>query len=1225
MTVSGVLELFDQLPAFSRFTSELSSEKALRPLMLPSSARPAVVAKLHLMLQSPLLLLTGRVESASRMMQSLEMWLPEDCRVSRFPEPTPLPFDRGPWSDQTRVGRLQVLVQLIGGQHPQIPTPEKPPFIIASARSFLQKTLPRRRFLTATRVLKAGQVINLEKHLANWSAVGYESVSVVESAGQYSRRGGILDIFPVSSSHPVRIELFGNEIDTLRYFDPSTQRSIDHSDGGQIKRVIIPPAREALPSVAGDYAQLLQEAHLTGNEGVSSWRDDIPDLQAGRVFPNIEYYLPLIYPSSGSLLDYLPEDAIVIVDDWVELEHAVRELHDYADQIANEQPSLPPNYPSPLFQWNELSSELQWLRPLILGESETVDDGTGEPLARLAEAFEPGPRYGGQVRPLMNQLRLTQREGGRVVVVSQQASRLAELWREEIRRKDGAIRLSNQLKDARQGVGPGSARDGAAESTERSPLILSATDKPRFFLPQPKLVKLGDEKLSFVQGSLAEGFTLVRREDNQILLDLLTDAEVFGWSRPAPRRWRAPRSIAPETRFADINAGDFVVHLEYGIGRFQGLVVRSVGGMEREYLLVQYANGDVLYVPVHHADRISRWIGPDDRHPPIHRLGERSWGRAKAKAQRAAEELADDLLDLYAARELVPGHAFSKDDEWQAELEASFPYQETEDQLRVIMEVKSDMERPRPMDRLVCGDVGYGKTEVALRAAFKGVMDGKQIAILVPTTVLAQQHYNTFRERLAPFPVMVEMLSRFRTPAHQDRIVKGLREGQVDIVIGTHRLLSDDVSFKDLGIVIIDEEQRFGVAHKEKFKQWRTEVDVLTMTATPIPRTLYMSLTGVRDISVIDTAPADRLPVQTFVGEAEDSRLRRAILRELDRGGQVFFVHNRVQTIEIVYNRLRQLVPGARVAVGHGQMSERRLEQIMVDFANGEIDILLCTTIIESGLDFPNANTLIVDRAEMFGLAQLYQLRGRVGRGVRGAYAYFFHRQWRSLTPEARARLETIVEHTDLGAGYAIAMRDMEIRGAGELLGAEQSGHMSSVGFDLYTRLLANAVKKRRAERDGQQLPAELPEATLIDLPLTAHIPTDYVPDPSLRLRLYRRMALLNTLDEIDEMAAELADRFGPIPDPVHNLLYQLRIKVMAQAAHVVAVSSENGQLRIRIADMDNIDRYRIQRFLGDSARVSRTAIWLGRDMATHEWQVALVQILERLQSIDWQRLKVAA
>ncbi|HEX6384453.1 MAG TPA: transcription-repair coupling factor [Anaerolineae bacterium] len=1190
MHISGILEVFDQLPAFSQLLLELEKQAPLPPLDLPRSARPAVLARLFVSRRVPLILITGRVDAAAAWVQALEGWLPEGDAMRRFPEPTPLPYDRGPWSERTRMGRLEVLSRLMAGQHPQVPAGDVPPLIVTSARAFLQKTLPKRQFLTTTRVLRVGQIIDLEELTANWLEIGYEPVSVVEAVGQFSRRGGIIDIYPAAAPLPVRIELFGDEIETMRYFDPSTQRSMDVEGDSRVERIVVPPAREALPGVISEYAVTLRDEPGSSEDSLPSWRDDIPHLIEGNAFPNLEFYLPLIYPQPASLLDYLPENALLVVDDWSELAAAAREIHEHAEQVASEQVSLPPNYPGPLFDWEVVADELRWWQPLILGTGEEESNVEDRLFAGLAEAFEPGPRYGGQVRPLMAQLKNTQKDQERVVVVSRQAARLAELWREENR-------------------------------GDTSPLLSSA---PAPLHPTDSLTELPpDGTLTFVQGSIAEGFTLVRREDNEVLLELLTDAEIFGWSRPAPRRWRSPRPIAPEAHFADINAGDYVVHLEYGIGQFQGLVSRNIGGTEREYLLVQYANGDTLYVPVHHADRLSKWIGPEDRPPTIHRLGEKAWTAAKARAQRAADELAEELLELYAARETIPGHAFPEDGEWQAELEASFPYRETEDQLRVIAEVKADMERPQPMDRLICGDVGYGKTEVALRAGFKAVMDGKQVAILVPTTVLAQQHYNTFRERLAPFPINVEMLSRFRTQSQQQEIVKKLREGQIDIIIGTHRLLSDDISFKDLGLVIVDEEQRFGVAHKEKLKQWRTEVDVLTMTATPIPRTLYMSLTGVRDISIIDTAPAERMPVQTYVGEADDARLRRALIRELDRGGQVFMVHNRVQTIGIIYERLKKLVPEAKMAIAHGQMSERELERIMADFDAGKIDVLLSTTIIESGLDIPNANTLIVDRAHQFGLAQLYQLRGRVGRAARQAYAYFFHPPWRTLNPEARARLETIAEHTNLGAGYDIAMRDMEIRGAGDLLGAEQSGHVALVGLDLYTRLLANAVKQRRAAREGKVLPHELPEATLIDLPLAAYIPTDYVPDASLRLRLYRRMAVLDTLEEIDEMAAELADRFGPIPDPVHNLLYQLRIKALAQRAHVTAVTTEAGQIKIRLVELENLDRFRLQRFLGENVRVSRKAIWMNRDMGTHEWQVALVQVLEKLESFERDKMRV--
>lgn len=1213
MNVSGLLDLLDQIPAFGQLSRALSSEGGagdLLPLELVKGTRPPVVAQLYRRVatprQAPIFLLTAKVDSANLWHQTLETWLPEGSKLLRLPEPTPLPYDRGPWSDRTRQGRLAVLSSLIPGQHPLIPSVTPPPLVVSSIRAFLQKTLPKRRFIAATRVLRVGQVLDLEKSLTGWVDIGYEPVSVVEAAGQFSRRGGIIDIFPAAAEMPIRIELFGDEIETMRYFDPTTQRSLGPAEGRPAPEgVIITPSREVLPVAARDFVEVWADEPLPVENSLPSWRDDLGSLRAGQAFANLEYYLPLVYPRPVTLLDYLPQDALVIADDWNELKTAADELIAHAGQIAAEQSTMPPGYQSPLFTWDEIESELAWWQPLVLGEGRP--DGpqeVAEPVyIELGEAFDPGPRYGGQTRPLLNQLKQARREGERVVVFSRQAPRLAELWGEDggtlIRTLEPLTQAQSEQSDTIlpivTAIDAGTGRTGVAP-------LEALPDVPP------------DGSITFVQGSLAEGFILIRQEDHHVLLHLLTDAEIFGWSRPAPRRRHKARPAAPETFFADIKKGNHVVHLDHGIGLFEGLVVRSLGGMEREYLLVKYANGDTLYVPVHHADRLGKWIGPDDADPTLNRLGERTWTQAKAAAQRAADELAQELLDLYATRETIPGHAFPGDTDWQAELEAAFPYHETEDQLRVIREVKDDMERANPMDRLICGDVGYGKTEVALRAAFKAVMDGKQVAMLVPTTILAQQHYTTFRDRLAPFPVTVEMLSRFRTPAQQRNIVHKLREGNIDIIIGTHRLLSDDVSFKDLGLVIIDEEQRFGVADKERLKQWRTEVDVLTLTATPIPRTLHMALTGVRDISIIDTAPAERLPVETYVGEADDSRIRTAILRELDRGGQVFFVHNRVQSIHIVRKRLENLVPEARIVVAHGQMSERQLEKIMIDFAEGNVDILLSTTIIESGLDFPNANTLIVDRAEQFGLSQLYQLRGRVGRSTRRAYAYFFHVPWRTLTSDAQARLDAIAEHTQLGSGYYIAVRDMEIRGAGDFLGGEQSGHISAIGFDMYTRLLTKAVKRRKAEMRGEVMPVELPDNVLIDLPLATYIPTDYVPDTQLRLRLYRRMATLDTLAEIDEMATELADRFGPIPDPLHNLLYQIRVKALAQMAAVNAVVTEAGQIRIRLDELGGMDRFHLQRYLGDSVRVSKTAVWLKKDRGTHEWQIELVQILEKLR-----------
>ncbi|HVO70123.1 MAG TPA: transcription-repair coupling factor, partial [Aggregatilineaceae bacterium] len=717
--------------------------------------------------------------------------------------------------------------------------------------------------------------------------------------------------------------------------------------------------------------------------------------------------------------------------------------------------------------------------------------------------------------------------------------------------------------------------------------------------------------LSFVEGSLGEGWVL---EGEHSRLHLLTDAEVFGWQRPEPRRRQQPRALPPESSFADLQVGDYVVHVEYGIGRFAGLQKRMLDNSEREYLVIEYAGTDTLYVPIHQADRISRYVGADDSPPHLSRLGTQDWSHTKEDTQRAVAEIARELLELYATRSEVIGHAFGLDTPWQHELEASFPYVETEDQLRALDEVKADMEQPRPMDRLICGDVGYGKTEVALRAAFKAVMDGKQVAMLVPTTVLAQQHFNTFSRRLYPFPVKVEMLSRFRGPSEQRQILYELFQGQVDIVIGTHRLLQPDVQFKDLGLLIIDEEQRFGVTHKEQLKRMRTEMDVLTLTATPIPRTLYMSLTGIRDISMIQTPPEERLPVLTHVGVYNDKLVRQAILRELDRGGQVYYVHNRVQTIDSVAAKLRRLIPEARTAVGHGQMDEQQLEAVMTAFARGDYDVLVSTSIIESGLDIPNSNTLIVDHADWFGLAQLYQLRGRVGRGASQAYAYFFHPRTSRLTLDARARLDTISEQTELGAGLSIAMRDLEIRGAGELLGTRQSGHIAAVGFHLYTQLLAQAVRYLKGQGEAPHLRVATPMVT-IDLPTPAYIPTTFIAEPSLRIQLYRRLAELQDMRSIADMEIELIDRFGTLPRAVQGLLFQLRVKLLAQAASVTAVASENSQISIRLPYLASANRAALQQHLGHDVRVSRTAVWLPYETVEEtEWHASLLDILERLE-----------
>jgi len=716
--------------------------------------------------------------------------------------------------------------------------------------------------------------------------------------------------------------------------------------------------------------------------------------------------------------------------------------------------------------------------------------------------------------------------------------------------------------------------------------------------------------LAVVQGSLPGGWIVSGPDSEEVLL--LTDTEIFGFTKQ--RRAAPRRGIDRGAFLAELKPGDYVVHIEHGIARFAGMARKAIEGHEREYLELHYAEGDRLFVPIDQLHRVSRYVGPGEHVPTLTRLGSQEWARTKERVRRAVADLAQELLALYAAREVLSGHAFPPDSPWQLELEASFPYVETPDQLLAIRQVKQDMEQPRPMDRLVCGDVGYGKTEVAIRAAFKAVLDGTQVAILVPTTVLAQQHFQTFSERLAAFPLRVEMLSRFRSEGEQRRVLADLEDGSVDVVIGTHRLIQKDVQFKNLGLAIIDEEQRFGVGHKERLKKMRREVDVLTLSATPIPRTLYMSLSGIRDMSTMDTPPEERLPIKTYVAEFDERLVREAILRELDRGGQVYFVHNRVQSIDSVARRLREIVPEAEIGVGHGQMAEHELEQVMLDFVRGKVDVLACTTIIESGLDIPNVNTIIINQADKLGLAQLYQLRGRVGRGAHLAYAYLLYDRKGRLTETAQRRLQTIFEATELGAGFQIALRDLEIRGAGNLLGAEQSGQMAAVGFELYCQMLAEAVDRLRAVKEGlpPPTPREGREVT-IDLPLSAHLPESYVPDLNLRLALYQRMAQMESVEQVEELARELRDRFQAPPPLARNLLYVVRLRVLAMQAGVESISSEEGQIVLRLKEGRLLPAEALRGRLPDGAHVGRTQLRLERRRLGPAWPQALQRVMEEL------------
>jgi transcription-repair coupling factor (superfamily II helicase) len=1135
-----LLEKIRRLHAYrnllSRLDEGLDTDENVRGLGLPRSARLPLVASLQQDLQRPILLISNRADRALALFEELQFWT-DEANVQYFPEPNPLFYEKSAWGKGTRRDRLAALTLLARTLIPGAPALEKPLIMVAPIRAIMTRTIPRRDFLKNTRTLNIGEHLTPEKLTRQWVNIGYEYANIVVQSGQFSRRGGILDIWPPGENQPVRIEFFGDEIDTMRAFDPATQRTIEN-----ISTITIPPAREILPAAAE-------------KAGVS-----LKDLS--------EYHIPLAHPFSGCLLDFLPEDAIVVLDGREFLSAAVMDIEEESlsrrDEAVREG-DLPEDFPVPFLTWSEIEDRFGKRGMVELGYTHAPDQSP------LAGAFSPGPRFAGKLRDFIHYLKELDKANEDWVIVSRQSSRLQDLWQEQT------------LLDDLSPDSPASRK--------------------------------------FVEGTLAGGWILKVPEEGRT--HLFTDGEIFGWSRPQPRRRYRPTAEAPESVYADLQPGDWVVHVDHGIGKFVGLVKRTQDEIQQEYLCVEYAEQDQLFVPIHHADRLTRYVGADGHTPSLSRLGGGGWQSTKQKVRQAVQEIAGDMLALYARRQIAEGYAFSSDTPWQRELEASFPYIETEDQLQALAEIKDDMEAARPMDRLLCGDVGYGKTEVTLRAAFKAVMDGKQVAVLVPTTVLAQQHYDTFRERLSTFPVEVEMLSRFRTQKQQNRIIKDLQKGKIDIVVGTHRLLSGDVSFKDLGLVVIDEEQRFGVVHKEHLKKLRTSVDVLTLTATPIPRTLYMALTGVRDISTINSPPEERLPIVTHIGPYDPKLVRQAIIRELERGGQIFFVHNRVQTIRAMRSQLEKLVPEAYIAIAHGQMDENRLADVMHEFTKGEIDILLCTSIIESGLDIPNANTLIVDRADTFGLAQLYQLRGRVGRGAQRAYAYLFRHRVKTPTPEGQERLEVLAENTELGSGYAIAMRDLEMRGAGEMLGTRQSGYIASVGFHLYTRLLAQAVKQFRlatgmsGPEDSSLLDASLTIPTSVNLPLSIGIPPSYIPDQSLRLKLYRRLADIKDETELATLEMEFEDRFGPLPEEVQNLIYQIKVKLRAALIGLSSVGFEGRQIVLQYPALpEGIDSRELPE-IDYPVRTGKNAYRIYfSDPQNEPWQEILINILIRIRNL---------
>ncbi|MCV0404282.1 MAG: transcription-repair coupling factor [Chloroflexi bacterium] len=1059
---------------------------ALRPhlpksgvLRVPAAARAAHLAarRAELGASTSMVVVTRTDEEAHRIADDLSGWIAAD-RLRLLPERAALPLERALPEHDESAERLAVLASL---------DTDAGIVVVSSLLALVQRTLGVEQLRGARTAVSVGRRIAQHDLLSALVAGGYEPVVEVTGIAEFAHRGGIVDVWPPGSDEPLRIELFGDEVESIRSFDPMSQASRK-----RLTTADLLPASEFIPAsgwgAIGDGPPATTEMLIA----------DVARLEQGDLGEAAETWAALL--TAGPAMDHLPAGSHLVLTDTAELRALAGDLDGQAadrHQALVASGEIPEGWPAPYDAAGTLD-RLEEVADERLEESDADDGGftAAPPLPGRAE------RAGAWIAELAAADR-------RVVVTTDQASRVAEL-----------------LEEAGQPVAS----------------VAALRETP------------GAGGIGLVHGSLSGGWA---HPASGLLL--LTDRELFGATRI--RRLASGKRVVTRDLIGKLQPGDHVVHVDHGIARYAGMTQRTFGDDVKEYLQLDFAGSDKIFLPADQIGRITRYSGGPA--PGLSKLGGTEWERTKTRVRRAVGDLARELIEIYAARESAPGFAFSADTTWQRELEESFPYTETPDQARSIEEVKADMLRRRPMDRLVVGDVGYGKTEVALRAAFKAIQDGKQVALLVPTTVLAQQHLLTLRRRLAAFPIEVAMLSRFVSKKEQERILAGVSDGSVDILIGTHRILSKDIAFADLGLLIVDEEQRFGVSHKERIKAMRREVDVLTLSATPIPRTLHLSLVGIRDLSVIETPPEARLPIQTRIAEDDDGLVRDAISRELDRGGQVFYVHNRVETIEAAAERVRRLVPGARVAIGHGQMAEGMLERVMLDFSDGKFDVLVSTTIIESGLDIPNANTIIIVRADTFGLAQLYQLRGRVGRSDRRAHAYLLHRRGMPLTPVARKRLHAIFSASDLGAGYQIALSDLEIRGAGNILGAEQHGFMAAVGFEMYTRLLAEAVDTLR----GHRPPPELPPIRL-DLPGSAFLPDEYVADSGAKLEAYRRFAQVRSDADADALRAELIDRYGPIPAPVEGLFTAVRVRLAAEAAGVPEVRADERGVTLKWTQM---------------------------------------------------------
>ncbi|MBM7623890.1 transcription-repair coupling factor [Sporohalobacter salinus] len=1085
---------------------------------LSLSQRAFITANLYEKINDKLLLLTYSWQRAAELYEELlRLISPEE--IFLFPQLEVLPHESIEVDISVKIQRLTVLEELITGNES---------IIIAPIQALLIKLPPVDIFTNYSFKLNFDSTVELKKISSQLIEQGYERVDMVEDKGNFSIRGGIIDIYPLTQRNPIRIELFGDEVESIREFDLATQRSIRELDS-----INIPPATEILLD-----SDLLQQGldrlkkELKQNKETliengkkkeakelgEKLKTDLEQIEEGIQFPAIRQYLPAFYKEMSTLLDYFNEGNLVFDSPNRIQKRALNLMEDYNElrlSLLN-QGSVLSNYTDNFASFEKILTEAYDFSKLYLNKTHKIKSLRVD--QKLKFNLKETPTFRGHMNHFLDEIEQLIKKKYRI-----------------------AITLSTESKCKR---------------------LITALQEEGLtaFYSEEITDKLQSGNIAVTIDALQEGFSFP-----DLKFILFTETDIFGQSqRKKKRKTKTYDEGAKISSFEELNVGDYVVHENHGIGKYLGVKTLEVQGHNQDYLLIKYADEDKLYVPTDQVDLIQKYVGKEGSKPKLYSLSSNDWTRVKKRVKESVQEMAEELLEVYAEREVQDGYAFSEDTVWQQEFEADFPYEETPDQLKAIEEVKEDMESPQPMDRLLCGDVGYGKTEVAIRAAFKAVLDGKQVAMLVPTTILAQQHFNTFSDRFEDYPVKVEMLSRFKTAKEQKKIIEGLQQGVIDIVIGTHRILSNDINFKDLGFLIVDEEQRFGVKHKERLKQMKNSIDVLTLTATPIPRTLHMSLVGVRDMSLIETPPQNRYPIRTYVREYNKDLISEAIRKEIDRGGQVYFVHNRVKDIKKVAAEIKEILPKAEVVIAHGQMSEAKLEKIMLSFLNGEYDVLVCTTIIETGLDIPNVNTIIINDADKLGLAQLYQLRGRVGRSNRVAYAYLLYQQDQVLSEVAEKRLQAIKEFTNLGSGFKIAMRDLEIRGAGNILGPKQHGHIEAIGFSLYCKLLEQAINELKGEEDEEKA-AEIN----IDLDLDAYIPEDYIPDSKQKIEIYKKISEIINLTEVEEIKDELRDRFGTIPQSVLNLVMISKIKVLALDIDVKSVESKDDLILINFNTAD--------------------------------------------------------